>query len=88
MGSSPRQDERLVPGFDLPAFREILEEVSGARSLMLVGHESDFSVVIGQVIGGGRVVMKKAGVALVDVPDPSMPSGRLVWLLAPALLPG
>ena len=88
VGSSPRQDERLVPGFDLAAFREMLEEVSGARSLMLVGHESDFSVVIGQVIGGGRVVMKKAGVALVEIPDPSKPSGRLVWLLAPALLPG
>ena len=90
VGSSPRQDERLVPGFDLAAFREMLEEVSGSSLADAGGARERLQRRdLGQVIGGGRVVMKKAGVALVEIlPDPSMPSGRLVWLLGACPPPG
>ena len=84
----PALDERLVPGFGVGELREILAQHSDAAALMLVGHESDFSVVIGEIIGGGRVTMKKAGVALVDVSSPPLPEGRLVWLATPAVLVG
>ncbi len=55
--------------------------------VLLVGHEPDFSQVIGQLIGGGAVVMRKGGLARVDVtPQGAALSGALVWLLTPSLL--
>jgi phosphohistidine phosphatase len=53
---------------------------------MLVGHEPSFSQVIGQLIGGGRIVMKKGGLARVDVNSIDTLPGELVWLLAPKML--
>ncbi len=50
---------------------------------MLVGHEPDFSETIAELIGGGRVVCKKGGLARVDVADSSLDDGELVWLLPP-----
>jgi phosphohistidine phosphatase SixA len=51
---------------------------------MVVGHEPDFSSVIGQLIGSGSVVMRKGGLARVDITNPMR--GELVWLLTPQLL--
>jgi phosphohistidine phosphatase len=48
---------------------------------MLVGHEPDFSRTISALIGGGRVVMKKGGLARVDVESIDPPDGELVWLV-------
>jgi phosphohistidine phosphatase len=53
---------------------------------MLVGHEPDFSMTIGHLIGGGRVVCKKGGVACVNVPDIQAMEGELEWLLPAGLL--
>jgi phosphohistidine phosphatase len=55
---------------------------------MLVGHEPDFSRTIADLIGGGRVVMKKGGLARVDLESVDPPSGALVWLLAPKVMTG
>ena len=55
---------------------------------MLVGHEPDFSLVIGQLMGGGRVVLKKGGLACVDVYGGSSGSAELLWLATPQLLIG
>ena len=53
---------------------------------MVVGHEPDFSETVAELIGGGDVVMKKGGLARVDVTAPAAGGGRLVWLLTPPLL--
>jgi phosphohistidine phosphatase len=74
-------DERLAHGFDRKRLAAIVAEHSGAQSLMLVGHEPEFSAVIGQLTGG-TVVVKKAGVARVDLDEQTM-RGTLVWLLPP-----
>jgi phosphohistidine phosphatase len=51
---------------------------------MLVGHEPDFSETIRALIGGGRVVCKKGGLARVDLlSDAATLSGQLVWLIPP-----
>ena len=63
-------DKRLEPGFSAKQLEQILEAYAGAKSLMLVGHEPDFSETIGQLIGGGRVVCKKGGLAWVELPEP------------------
>jgi phosphohistidine phosphatase len=76
-------DERLAPGFGMPALAEVLKERSGVSALMLVGHEPDFSETIGALIGGGRVVCKKGSLARVDLPDDGSLAGDLVWLIPP-----
>jgi phosphohistidine phosphatase len=79
-------DDRLAPGFGPKELTAILADHSGARGLLLVGHEPDFSETIGQVTGGGRITMKKGSLAYVEVEDPSSLEGALVWLIPPKAL--
>ncbi len=80
------QDEpRLGHGFGLSQLASILADNRSADALVLVGHEPDFSLAI-ETLTGARVVMKKGGLARVDVDDLDAPSGRLVWLLPPKVL--
>jgi phosphohistidine phosphatase len=81
-------DERLAPGFGPKQLAEILKAHAGSSSLMLVGHEPDFSETIGQLIGGGQVVCKKGGIAWVELPDPRSLKGELIALIPPAMLAG
>jgi phosphohistidine phosphatase len=64
----------------------VVRSHADAGALMLVGHEPDFSQTIGSLIGGGRVVCKKGGVACVNVPDIRAMEGDLEWLVPPGLL--
>jgi phosphohistidine phosphatase len=80
------QEQRLQPGFDLQQCQALLSDYATCKKLMLVGHEPDFSVVIGQLIGGGSVRCKKGGLARVDLPDPLALHGELIWLLPPRVL--
>jgi phosphohistidine phosphatase len=79
-------DERLGSSFGPERLAEILCENHGVHELMLVGHEPSFSATIGQVIGSGRVKLKKGGLARVDIADPTHLSGTLEWLLTARLL--
>jgi phosphohistidine phosphatase len=81
-------DDRLASGFDLRAFSRVLKDHSTAPTVMLVGHEPDFSQVIGQLVGGARMVLKKGGLACVEVYGGSLVSGELLWLATPQLLIG
>ena len=76
----------LAPGFGVHQLGELLAEYADAKTLMLVGHEPDFSTTIANLIGGGSIVMKKGGLARVDLESLDPPRGQLVWLLAPAVL--
>lgn len=86
MHGKVREDERLGPGFDPAKLAGILRDCERDGAIMLVGHEPDFSETIGAIIGGGKVDLKKGGLAYVDVPQASSVSGELVWLLPPKLL--
>src|SRR2546423_6261260 len=77
-----RKDELLAPGFGLNEARTLLKR-HRAKSLMVVGHEPDFSNVISKLTGAS-LKLAKAGVALVDV-DLSSGKGRLLWLFPPKL---
>ncbi len=81
-----KEDARLGPGFAVPAVKEILSEYRDAGSIMLVGHEPDFSETVGSLVGSGRVVCKKGGLALVELEQLDSLQGELVWLLSPSLL--
>jgi phosphohistidine phosphatase SixA len=77
-----REEPLLRPGFDASRLRKILENYSG-KSLMVVGHEPDFTRAIFQLTGG-RTRLSKAGVALVEFETTSM-KGELRWLVPPKL---
>lgn len=80
------EDARLAPGFDEKKLRALCRDYANANALMVVGHEPDFSATISALIGGGRVVCKKGGLALVDLPNAQSRQGELVWLIPPKVL--
>jgi phosphohistidine phosphatase len=84
--AAPETDELLRPGFDLHGLAAILQRHADAERLMLVGHEGDFSSAIGQLVGSADLVLRKAGVAMVEIPDPVAPHGTLRLLVPPSLL--
>ena len=61
------EDPLLAPGFDAQRLRELVRRYPDAKAIALVGHEPDFSRTISELIGGGRVVLKKGGLARVDL---------------------
>ena len=77
-----KEDKLLVPGFGRQELERILKKYP-EESLMVVGHEPDFSRTIEQVTGGA-VKLSKAGVALVEL-NRSWRSGRLLWLFPPKI---
>jgi phosphohistidine phosphatase len=80
------QDNRLAPGFGLTELTETLKDYKDAKAILLVGHEPDFSETVSVLIGGGRLVFKKAGLARVDLSSQTPPKGELIWLLPPKVL--
>jgi phosphohistidine phosphatase len=75
-----RIEPLLQPGFDAGKLKKILKDFSG-DSLMIVGHEPDFTRTIFQLTGGDTK-LSKAGVALIDL-DISSLKGELRWLVPP-----
>jgi len=90
LGMSERlvEDRRLACGFDARRLAEIVAREAPAASLMVVGHEPDFSATVAELTGGGRVDFKKGGLARVDVRGSQLDDGMLAWLLTPALMTG
>jgi phosphohistidine phosphatase len=76
-------DERLAPGFGLDDLEQVLADHSEAKTIMLVGHEPDFSLTISALTGGGNVMLKKGGLARADITATNPLQGNLVWLLPP-----
>jgi phosphohistidine phosphatase SixA len=75
-----RVEPLLRPGFDAARLGKILKTFSG-KSLMVVGHEPDFTRTILQVTGA-NTKMSKAGVALIDLETAPL-QGVLRWLFPP-----
>lgn len=86
LGSKLVEDPRLAPGFDAERLRAILLEHSHVGDVMVVGHEPDFGETVGALVGGADVEMRKAGLALVELPDDNADRGRLLWLVPPKIL--
>ncbi len=73
----------LQPGFHITELPPIVRAHAGATAVMLVGHEPDFSSLIGALCGGGQVALEKSGVAEVLVDHAHAFRGVLVWLAQP-----
>ena len=77
-----REEQRLAPGFG-PAELEQMINRHSVESLMIVGHEPDFTKTI-SALTGASLKLSKAGVALVDI-NLSSGKGRLLWLFPPKI---
>lgn len=75
----------LAPGFNSRALQSLVDEHQADQDLMLVGHEPDMSSNISYLIGGGNVIMKKGGLARIDLNSQHPLYGSLVWLISPKL---
>jgi phosphohistidine phosphatase len=74
------EDDLLEPGFGTDELQTLLKRHS-ADSVIIVGHEPDFTDVISELTGAS-LKLSKAGVALVEL-DPDSRKGRLLWLFSP-----
>jgi phosphohistidine phosphatase len=86
MGEKLVQDERLAPGFGMDDLAQVLQSYPDASNIMLVGHEPDFSQTVSALIGGSRLVIKKGGLARIDVFNADPLQGKLIWLLPPSVM--
>ncbi|MFN8379776.1 MAG: phosphohistidine phosphatase SixA [Anaerolineae bacterium] len=76
----------LAPGFNADALERLVQGLGEAEEAMVVGHEPDFSSTITALTGLGRVVVKKGGLARVDIAAAAPLRGSLVWLLTPKIM--
>jgi phosphohistidine phosphatase len=84
LGGESAPTPALSPGFGMDTLKELVQS-GGEGDLLLVGHEPDFSQVIG-ALTGGSVRLAKAGVARVDLEQANDLHGRLVWLVPPKVM--
>jgi phosphohistidine phosphatase len=87
IGVGVRLDDRLAGGFDPAAVDAILADAGDPRRAVLVGHDPDFSQVLGWLANADGLTMKKGAFARVDVKG-AVADGRgtLRWLVPPDLL--
>jgi len=79
-----RQERGLAPGFSVTKLRALLKRI-GDRDVMIVGHEPDFTKVIG-ALTGADAKLGKGGIARVDLEDAHGTAGQLIWLIPPRIL--
>jgi phosphohistidine phosphatase len=77
-----RHDKLLAKGFGRQELERLLKKYP-EESLMIVGHEPDFTQTISQLTGGS-LKLSKAGVVLLEL-DRSWRNGRLLWLFPPKI---
>ena len=75
-------ESALAHGFNIERLRRLLAK-RDAECIMIVGHEPEFSEIIGELTGG-KTKISKAGVALLEI-NRSCTSGTLLWLFPPKL---
>ncbi|MBX3066854.1 MAG: phosphohistidine phosphatase SixA [Anaerolineae bacterium] len=78
------EETLLKPGMGVRALEKLRRQYKDYADMLLVGHEPDFSEVIQALIGGGRIEMKKGGLAYVRLTKED--KGELKWLLTPQVL--
>jgi phosphohistidine phosphatase len=77
-----REDKLLAPGFSRADLERLLKKYP-EESLMIVGHEPDFTEVISELTGA-TLKLSKAGTALLEL-NRSWRNGRLLWLFPPKI---
>ena len=77
--------EEVGFGFNVQHIGPLTADAGTNNDVMFVAHEPDLSIIISTLIGGGEIVMKKGGLARVDLFSRAPLRGALVWMIAPKL---
>jgi phosphohistidine phosphatase len=86
LGVSVAVREEVNFGFNMQGVQALVADAQTGDEIVFVGHEPDFSITVSALIGGGEVIMKKGGLARVDISSSTPLRGVLAWLLTPSLL--
>lgn len=86
LGMSVSVRDELNFGFNVDHVTSLIADLGAEEEVLFVGHEPDLSIIVLTLVGGGEIVMKKGGLARVDVFSRDPLRGVLVWLLPPRLL--
>ena len=83
-------DDRLGGPLEPAMLNAILDDAGPAYRPCLVGHDPDFSELLGELIGTSAIPMRKAALARIDFPGDDVDAGKgtLRYLLPPELVPG
>jgi phosphohistidine phosphatase len=83
-------DPRLGGGLDLSTLSEVLLAHADGERPCVVGHDPDFSELLGELLGIPLLPMRKGAIARVDVGGRNLVAGRgqLRWLLPPEVVGG
>ena len=86
LGMTVKTDQRLGSGFGKRELWALLDE-TGAREVMFVGHDPDFSSLLTYLIDAAGMSMRKGTLATVDLQTKlGDGEGELRWLVPPDLL--
>jgi phosphohistidine phosphatase len=90
LGAPVVVDRRLGAAFDIAVLEDILLAHADADRPCVVGHDPDFSEVLGDLVGAAMVPMRKGAIARVDVQSRDLAPGRgvLRYLLPPDVVAG
>ena len=87
LGLPVGEDERLGGVLGIGELEAILRDAGNPQRAVIVGHDPDFSELVGLLCGADRVPMKKGSLARIDISQPLEPGGgTLRWLVPPDLL--
>jgi phosphohistidine phosphatase len=84
----PADEAPLATAFELSDVSDMLGAHPGARRVVLVGHDPDFSA-IASTLTGAAIELRKGAIARIDLQDatPAAGQGVLRWLIPPSALP-
>ncbi|HEU5204667.1 MAG TPA: histidine phosphatase family protein [Candidatus Limnocylindrales bacterium] len=87
LGVDVQAEHALADGTGVDDVERLLAEAGNVRRVMIVGHDPDFSSLLGTLCDFDRATMKKGALARIDARRPLAPgSGELRWLVPPDLL--
>jgi phosphohistidine phosphatase SixA len=89
LGLGVHEDPRLAAAFGVAEAAAIVTDAGQPRRPMLVGHDPDFSDLLGSLLGYEGVRLRKGALARVDLGGGRVAagSGELRWLVGPDILP-
>jgi phosphohistidine phosphatase len=81
-------DERLAGGLTVGALEAVIADAGDPGSVMVVGHDPDFSELAADLSAAPALPMRKGALARFDGPRPLREGGStLRWLIPPDALP-
>jgi phosphohistidine phosphatase SixA len=87
LGMSVRIDDRLAGGLTIRGLDAVLSDAGDPGATIVVGHDPDFSDLLGDLAGAPSLAMRKGTLARLDGPRPLREGGLLLrWLLPPDAL--